>query len=210
MNIKLLTAVAAAAASLALSAQAGTPALSYIGGAENLGNGPFTLGWEFTTTKSFKVDGLGAFDYEGDGLAADHDVGLWDSTGTLLASTTVLAGAGATLIDNFRYNSITSLLIGPGTYYVGALWLDGADKSTFPGDGSSSTITGVSFVQNGYAVGGSLTAPTGSTGEGASYFGGNLTLSSSAPEPMSWALMLVGFGGMGAALRARRRAAALA
>jgi len=30
------------------------------------------------------------------------------------------------------------------------------------------------------------------------------------PEPASWALMLVGFGGLGAALRARRRAGALA
>jgi hypothetical protein len=31
-----------------------------------------------------------------------------------------------------------------------------------------------------------------------------------APEPASWALMLIGFGGMGAALRSRRRAAAAA
>jgi len=32
-----------------------------------------------------------------------------------------------------------------------------------------------------------------------------VNVSSAAPEPASWALMLVGFGGMGAALRSRRR-----
>jgi hypothetical protein len=33
------------------------------------------------------------------------------------------------------------------------------------------------------------------------------TLSISSPEPAAWALMLVGFGGLGAALRSRRRTA---
>jgi len=209
MKTKLLAAVAAVAASVALSAHAGTPALTYTGGDNILGNGPFTLGWEFTTTQVFKVDGLGAYDSGLDGLVEDHDVGLWDNLGNLLASTTIAAGTGATLIDNFRYNSISSVVIGPGTYFVGALWLDGNDPNVFPGQGTTSTVAGLTYVQNGFAPGGSLADPTGSTGEGASYFGANLTVGN-VPEPMTWALMLVGFGGMGVALRARRRAAALA
>jgi len=40
--------------------------------------------------------------------------------------------------------------------------------------------------------------------------GGNFSFSSSAPEPGTWALMIVGFGGMGAMVRRRRTAAAAA
>jgi hypothetical protein len=36
----------------------------------------------------------------------------------------------------------------------------------------------------------------------------SLTLNAAVPEPATWAMMLVGFGGLGAALRGRRRAAA--
>ena len=37
-----------------------------------------------------------------------------------------------------------------------------------------------------------------------------LTINSAAPEPAAWALMMVGVGGMGAALRTRRRKAVAA
>jgi hypothetical protein len=209
MKIKLMAAVAAAAAAVALSANAGTPALTYTGGDAQLGNGPFTLGWEFTTSQAFRVDALGAYDSGLDGLVESHDVGLWDNLGNLLASTTIASGTGATLVDNFRYNSIASVLIGPGTYFVGALWLDGGDPNVFPGQGATTTVAGLTYVQNGYATGGSLADPTQTSGEAASYFGANLQVGN-VPEPMTWALMLVGFGGMGAALRARRRAVATA
>jgi hypothetical protein len=45
---------------------------------------------------------------------------------------------------------------------------------------------------------------TGSSGDGA--FGGNINLSAApgVPEPSTWAMMLLGFGGMGVAMRRRR------
>ena len=38
----------------------------------------------------------------------------------------------------------------------------------------------------------------------------NVSLTGGVPEPAAWALMLVGFGGLGAALRHRRRRLAVA
>ena len=48
---------------------------------------PFTLGYEFTTSGPLNVNALGYWD---DGLKNNQQVGIWDSVGTLLTSTTVL------------------------------------------------------------------------------------------------------------------------
>src|SRR5450755_2722444 len=94
---------------------------------QSLGNGPFTLGWEFTVSQSITVTALGAFDDSQDGLAESHDVGIWDSVGNLLGSTTVAAGTVDPLVNQFRYSSV-SFTLAPGTYEIGALWLDGGDN----------------------------------------------------------------------------------
>ena len=210
MKMKHFAALAAAvgAMSVAVVAHAGTPALDFDqNNGLTLGNGPFTLGWEFTTSAKLKLDGLGVFDDSLDGLNESHDVGLWDNFGNLLASTTVGSGTSGTLIDNFRYNSISPLTIGAGTYFIGALWLDGGDNNVFVGQsGTVTTIPQVSYVSASYVAGGSLANPT-NTGVGApGYFGPNFT-AGGVPEPTSWALMLVGFGGLGVAMRSRRKLA---
>src|SRR5271169_6649185 len=46
----------------------------------------FTLGSQFTTSDSISVDGLGVFDDSQDGLVDSYPIGIWDSTGTLVAS----------------------------------------------------------------------------------------------------------------------------
>lgn len=52
-----------------------------------------TLGWSFRTHQDIVVDGLGFWDFLGDGLKFPHQVGLWNSDGSvLLASTTISAG----------------------------------------------------------------------------------------------------------------------
>ena len=48
---------------------------------------PFTLGYTFTTTVPYNINALGVWF---DGLGFSHQVGLWDSAGNLLVSTTVL------------------------------------------------------------------------------------------------------------------------
>src|SRR6476660_2949748 len=93
---KLLGAMAAAAlfcVTGATQGQALTPLLSIsdLSGLP-LGNGPFTLGWEFDANAAVTIRALGVFDDNQDGLGQSHEVGLFNGTGTLLASATVASG----------------------------------------------------------------------------------------------------------------------
>ena len=47
----------------------------------NLGNPPFTLGWQFTTNQQISVTNLGIFDDSLNGLADRYQVGIWNSSG---------------------------------------------------------------------------------------------------------------------------------
>jgi hypothetical protein len=194
----LAGAALAVAVSLSASAQAAVlnPLLSISDPTgQSLGNGPFTLGWDFTVNSTITVNGLGVFDSGQDGLAESHAVGLWDSSGDLLASTTVGSGLSGTLVDQFRYNSIAPVTLSADqTYYVGAVWLDGADPMVFNATG---LFTNPSITYNASAyVGGSssLAFPSNLYSDTTGYFGPNI---SAVPEPSTWAMMLLGFAGLG-------------
>jgi hypothetical protein len=76
-------------------------------------NGP--VGWTFQPLTDISVAALGVFD----GLPANLEVGLWNSSGTLLASETI--DAGATPFDQSLYESITPVALTAGqTYYLAA------------------------------------------------------------------------------------------
>lgn len=79
-------------------------------------NGP--IGWTFQPNTDIDVTALGIFDY----LVPSHgnlEVGMWNSSGTLLASQTISAGSMA--VDQSLYESIAPLLLLAGeTYYVAA------------------------------------------------------------------------------------------
>lgn len=82
-----------------------------------------TSGWAFTVGAPIKVTALGFFDSGLDGLADPHTVGLWSSatgsnSGTLLATTVIPEGAGAPMINKFRYIGIAPITLQVGTLYV--------------------------------------------------------------------------------------------
>lgn len=164
------------------------------------GDGPWTLGWQFTAASAAQVVALGAFDADGDGFATSHQLGLWDEFNTLLATATVTSSDP--LVAGFRYAAIPMIsLIAGGTYTVAA-----ADFGVGDGYYLESTIStqgSIVFNQAAFAEGSGLLLPTDVTPVNG-YFGANLLLNSAVPEPATWGLLIVGFGLAGSALRRRR------
>jgi len=198
-----LSAVAAVALLAATSASATTLATISDTTGQQLGNGPFTLGWEFQANTAEIVTALGAFDDSQDGLNESHDVGLWDANGVLLASTTIASGTGAALINQFRYNSVAPVTLVAGQdYFIGAVWLDGADPMVFAATGLT-TDPSITYLSSAYIAGGTLTDPTFLDGGLGGYFGPNL-IGSTVPEPLSLSLFGAGLAGA-AAIRRRKK-----
>jgi len=76
-----------------------------------------TLGWEFTPTSNIWVTDLGFWDSTtSTPLSQAHDVGLWTTGGTLLASITIQTTS--TLMGAFRFEPITALNLTAGTSYL--------------------------------------------------------------------------------------------
>jgi Domain of unknown function (DUF4082)/PEP-CTERM motif len=171
-----------------------------------------TRGFVFDITSSVTVTGLSVFDADADGLVESHDVGLWDSSGTLLASLTVPAGTAAPLDSSgkFRYvllGSPVSLPVATG-YRVGAVAVQDSLDQQFYNQTGLTSAAGVSygggaFINNGGAF---LTFPSSNlTGQGG-FSGGSFIIGSatSAPEPGTLALLALGMAG-GIIARRRRK-----
>jgi Domain of unknown function (DUF4082) len=77
-----------------------------------------SFGWTFQPLTDIDVTALGAFDYIVPPTGV-LDVGLWDATGTLLASGTVSAASPS--VNQSLYESITPVMLTAGqTYYLAA------------------------------------------------------------------------------------------
>jgi len=176
-----------------------------------LANPPFTLGFQFTANQAVTVTALGVFDDSQNGLVDSHQIGLWNSSGVLLASTSVVSGTTDPLTNQFRYADITATTLTAGqTYTVGALYVDDKDPLLFPGSVTGfATNAAITFDQNAYVVGSNLTNPTSTSGGGPSYFGPNFLFSGvqPVPEPSTLAVgLLGGLGMIGYAWRRRKAA----
>ena len=115
------------ALALTARAQGSTEAmLDYTASTESRGNPVYspifeeingTVGWTFQATVNIDVTALGAFNYivPHSGL----EVGLWDSSGDLLAAETITTASSS--VEQSRYQSIPPvMLIANQTYYLAA------------------------------------------------------------------------------------------
>jgi hypothetical protein len=167
------------------------PAVTYTSTSTLFDSRAFTLGYEFTLSSTVTVDALG---YWVDGNGDDHDVGIWDSTGTLLASTTVLSTDP--VVSDFAWDPISDLILGPGTYTIGGQLNQTVSGNDFPADAEGiSTIPGFTWVADEQVEGPGLVFPTESTGgygnDGILTVDFSVTSSGSVPDGAS-TLELVG------------------
>ena len=160
---------------------------------------PYTLGFTFSTSTTFLIDGLGYWDNRQPG---SHQVGIWDSLGNLLVSTTVLATDPVS--GHFRYSSVSYSLT-PGTYTITGEFLgDGTFNSGATGITSLPGYTWLSDVQQ---FGSGLNYPTFTTGSyGPNGIGEvNFTVGSGTSVPEVSSLLLLGSGLLGIVGTLRRK-----
>jgi hypothetical protein len=158
-----------------------------------------TVGWEFNVASPITVTSLGYLDFNG-ALQDSHEVAIWDISGNLIASATVLPADP--MIANFSCQSITPVVLPAGSYVEAAFgtspdpWGNGATYLTY-----ANPISFVAYLidPNGNPT---LTFPTYSEGN----YGGenvyalsNFTFTESespAPIPGAFLLLAPGLGGL--------------
>lgn len=174
--------------------------------------GYMILGWTFTTNSSITVTGLGYYDYQQDGFATGHQVGIFDSQGTLLTSAYLSPGTDAGLDGFFRYVSIVPVTLSAGQTFIVAgttggdydLWAYGNGDgilqwpATVPLLGLSADSR-IAIDPEGalyqYDTSGVLKSPANHYGNYTIYAGPNFVIAS-VPLPSSLLLLIPGFLGL--------------
>ncbi|MCX6926066.1 MAG: hypothetical protein NT154_23085, partial [Verrucomicrobia bacterium] len=139
-NLTHVLLLAGALFGLDLSVRADDPMLNGTGNGGARNNFTGTIGYTFTTGLSdVYVSALGFVDWQSGGsLVSTHEVGIWDGSGTLIASAFVSSGAGCYTNNGFFYTNLTTTvtLAANTTYTIGGQVFDGGD--TWPNNGGSS------------------------------------------------------------------------
>ncbi|NMM78512.1 DUF4082 domain-containing protein [Acidovorax sp. SRB_24] len=224
MKVSLLSAAALAGAmTFGTAAQAAPLGLDFTSGTVFQTVGFNNLGWSFQVTSAVTLDGLGLFDEGAPGLTDTHQVGLWDSAGTLLRQATVsnasAAQASASTLGRWLFEDIASITLAAGTYAIGAFYPNfDPNPDPFP-DFVVGLATGLTLAPNiAYLT--SLASAADAFAEPGGYglvvpglFGPNFRVAAevppgAVPEPASLALIALALATVAAARRRCARAVA--
>jgi hypothetical protein len=193
--MKRLLSIALAAAAWTAAAQGTFQAvLNYSGESPAFVDG--TAGWTFQTTGFISVTDLGCFDSLFASNPGGIEVGLWAPDGTLVASNTVTSAS--TLAGATRYESITPVLLDPGSvYHLGAFYPSNTFSLTIcaPVIGGSFVTSPQIQVRGSASTSSGFAFPAEEGGaNGALYLGPNFRYRIGVPEPSTW--MLLGLAGL--------------
>lgn len=181
------------------------PAVSFTGlGTDfNNGGGPYSLGFEFSTNAAIAINQLGIFD-DGTGAGSVNAVGIFDSSGNLLASADITQGSNYS--NFFDWAPITTLDLSADTdYYIAEE--TGSVNYSFNNTGFL-TNPDITFVESAYTDSGSLAFPgTLDSSVSNGYFGPNFSIASATavPEPSSFVVLLTSLGLIGGAMYLGRK-----
>ncbi len=136
-------------------------------------SGNYTLGYEFSVTSPVTISALSDF---ASGVASGGTaVGLWNASGTEIASTTVITSDSLTADGFFRYSPLSSAVTLPdGNYFVGAYAPSGTQYSG--GVTGLTAVSGVSYLGSDYSHTTGLQDPTVAVSSSTYLFGGNVVL----------------------------------
>lgn len=166
-----------------------------------------TYGWTFDVLTAVRVTGLGGWDAGADGIGPDVQVGLWNSAGTLLAST-IIGNASTPVASNgagqWLFESVGPLALAPGNYNIGLAFFTDTPGAQF---GTAFTtdprIRYIGARESPSGQNSGLTNPTGDFGTDG-IFGPSLLLAP-VPVPAGVVLLATALAGLGLA-RGRRTA----
>jgi hypothetical protein len=168
-----------------------------------------TFGWSFSVgAANLQVTGLGIWDDGKNGLIGEHPVGLWNSSGNLLAMTIVPRGSEASLLGEYRFVSLLNpILLSAGeTYIIGASY-DNDDILDHPLATLPEISPHLTVLQARYVLETPFSLPVDfASFSPAAYVGPNLEFTA-VPEPSSWALAVLGFCALVVRKYVKRRSA---
>jgi hypothetical protein len=175
---------------------ANTPALSFTTNSNSFvydgSSAGTTAGWSFSLTTPTFVTAFGVWDENSDGLAQSHPITLWLTLTMETVAQTTVDNSG-TLVDGFRYASLTSPLLLPAdNYTIGAFYSSRADN--FVGQAATvTTAAGVTYIRGGLVFSNQFPFDDVlGTGGANGYFGANFQIGTPIPEPASTLLLVPG------------------